>query len=164
MALSNLNNQHLSQEQITALNEALASLEEALKPLNINLTPEDRNKYGRVNEQNKLFINKVNDIAVSQPSLRSIDVDWEEFFKDYKSRGVYETAINRLEALLDRLKNAKILHDYDNYQDALNDYQYTVFRASTNAVGYETKKRELSQFFTKSRKKSEENPTAEPKE
>lgn len=157
MSISNLNNFHLTDEQIRTLNETLASLESALEALKINLTPDDRNKYGRVNEQNKLFINKVNDFATSQPALRSIDVNWEEFFRDYKSRSVYEVAINRLEALLDRLKNAKILHDYDNYQDALNDYQYTAFRAGANAVGFEAKKRELAQFFAKSRRKTEES-------
>ncbi len=86
MNINNLNNQHLSDEQIKVINDALAQLETALKPLNINLTPEDRHRYGRVNEQNKLFINKINDFAHAQPELKSPDVDWVEFSKDFKSR------------------------------------------------------------------------------
>lgn len=155
MGISNLNNVHLTDEQITAINEALTQLEGVLEVLKVNLTSEDRNRYGRVNEQNKLFINKVNEFALSQPQLRSIDVNWDEFFRDFKSRQVCEGAINRLESLLDRLKNAKILHDYDNYQDALNDYAYTGFRAGSNAVGFEQKHRELKQFFAKNRKNTE---------
>ncbi|VEJ18093.1 hypothetical protein [Capnocytophaga canimorsus] len=161
MGISNLNNVHLTDEQITAINEALTQLEGALEVLKVNLTSEDRNRYGRVNEQNKLFINKVNEFALSQPQLRSIDVNWDEFFRDFKSRQVCEGAINRLESLLDRLKNAKILHDYDNYQDALNDYAYTGFRAGSNAVGFEQKHRELKQFFAKNRKGAE---TTDPNE
>ncbi len=152
MSISNLNNVHLTDEQVTAVNDALKALEKAFEPVKVNLTPEDRHRYGRVNELNKLFINKVNEFASSHPDLRSIDVDWDEFFRDFKSRNVYETAINRLESLLDRLKNAKILHDYDNYQDALNDYAYTGFRAGANAVGFENKHRELKQFFTKAKR------------
>ncbi|GIM58485.1 hypothetical protein [Capnocytophaga canimorsus] len=79
MGISNLNNVHLTDEQITAINEALTQLEGALEVLKVNLTSEDRNRYGRVNEQNKLFINKVNEFALSQPQLRSIDVNWDEF-------------------------------------------------------------------------------------
>ena len=157
MAISNLNNVHLTEEQITAIAESLTALEKALEPFKINLTAEDRNRYGRVNEQNKLFINKVAEYASLQPQLRSIDVDWEEFFRDLKSRALCENTINRLEGFLNRLKNAKILHDYDNYQDALNDYQYTNFRAATNAVGFENKHKDLKQFFAKSRRTTHTN-------
>lgn len=162
MSISNLNNAHLTDEQIIAVHQAVEALEKALAALQVNLTPEERNRYGRVNEQNKLFINKVNDFAVSQPTLRSIDVNWEEFFRDFKSRNLCEQTINRLESLLIRLKNAKTLHDYDNYQDALNDYQYTVFRAGSNAVGFENKRRELGQFFAKSRKNTASDLPSEP--
>lgn len=153
MSIYNLNNQHLSDEQQRAINEALAQLEEALHPLQINLTAEDRNRYGRVNEQNKLFINKVNDFALSQPSLKSPDVDWDEFAKDFKSRNFLEKTLNRVQDMANRLSNAKILHDFDNYQDSLEDYAYTSFRAGSKKVGYEVKYKELKQFFTKSRKK-----------
>lgn len=152
MGINNLNNRHLTDEQVKTMNDALTSLEKAVEGVNINLTPEDRNRYGRVNEQNKLFINKVNDMAITQPNLRSIDVDWEEFAKDYKSRNLYESAINRLESLVIKMKNSKILHDYDNYQDALNDYAYTSYKAGSKIVGYEDKLKELKQFFAKNRK------------
>ncbi len=151
MGLSNLNNLHLSSEQKEAVKQAVSQLEQQLAMLTINLTPEDRNKYGRVNEQNKLFINKVQRFADEQPNLRSFDVDWDEFFKDYESREFLEMLITRLEALATRATNAKVLHDFDNYQDALNDYAYTAFRAGSNAVGFEDKYDELKQFFVKKR-------------
>lgn len=161
MSISNLNNQHLTEEQIRAINEALTNLETALKPLNINLTADDRHKYGRVNEQNKLFINKINDFATSQAELRSPDVVWEEFFKDYKSREVMEKILNRLNAAVQRVQNAKILHDFDNYQDALEDYAYTSYPAKSKTVGFENKYNETKQFFAKSRKKNEGKPSFE---
>ncbi len=155
MGINNLNNTHLSDEQINAVKKILADLENALTLLDINLTPEERNKYGRVNEQNKLFINKVRDFAKDQPALRSFDVDYDEFFRDYQSREFLEMLITRLNSLATRATNAKILHDFDNYQDALSDYAYTSFRAGSNAVGFEDKHKELKQFFTKKRKTTE---------
>lgn len=161
MNTTNLNNQHLSDEQITQINNALKSLEQAFEPLKVNLTPEERHKYGRVNEQNKLFINKVNDFYQTSPQLKSPDVDWEEFGKDLKSRQFLEGVINRLESLSARASNAKILHDYDNYHEALQDYAYTSFRANSKAVGYEQKHKELKQFFGKAKRNKKENQSEE---
>ncbi len=164
MSISNLNNVHLSTEQVETVKTALSSLEQALQVLDINLTPAERVKYGRVNEQNKLFINKVHDFAQEQPELRSMDVDYDEFFKDFESREILENMIHRLESLTTRAKNAKTLHDYDNYQNALNDYAYTSFRAGSNAVGFEDKYKELKQFFMhSSQSKSEKSKSKDKK-
>ncbi len=164
MGISNLNNHHLTKEQKDAVLKTLAELEQHLAILDINLTADDRNKYGRVNEQNKLFINKVQDYAQSQPQLRSFDVDWDEFERDFESREFLEKLITRLNSLETRANNAKILHDYDNYQDALNDYAYTNFRAGSNAAGYEDKQADLKQFFIRKRKKAADDNTEQPKD
>ena len=158
MAISNLNNVHLTDEQLVKINNALIALEEALNPLQINLTPEERKRYGRVNEQNKLFVNKVKDFADSEPNLSASEVDWNEFNKDFKSRIELEKIINRLKTLETQATNAKILHDYDNYQDALADYAYTSYRAGSNAVGFERKYSELKQFFLRSHAKNTPKP------
>lgn len=135
----------------------MVQLETAMQSLNINLTPEDRNKYGRVNEQNKLFINKVNDYATQQESLRTPDVDWVEFAKDFKSRSVLENIISRLNNLATRATNSKTLHDFDNYQDALSDYAYTQYRAGSKAVGFEEKYGDLKRFFARTKKSKGED-------
>ena len=72
---------------------------------------------------------------------------WEEFKKDYSSRTNLEAIIARLDNLSTKIKNAKILHDYDNYQAALTDYAYTTYKAGTASPGYETKQNDLKQFF-----------------
>ena len=149
MPLTNLNNTHLSAEEVTAAKEALTALETALAAVNVNLTSEDRQRYGSVNEQNKLFVNKIFDYYQSQPQLGTTQVAWAEFENDYNSRQNLEAMIARLEALITRLKNAKTLHDYDNFQAALVDYAYTNFMAGTGADGFETKQTALKQFFTK---------------
>jgi hypothetical protein len=157
MSVNNLNNHHLTEPEINAILNALNDLERAMEPLNINLTPEDRNKYGRVDEQNKLFINKIHDFATQQTNLRTMDVDWDEFEKDFKSRAVLENIISRLNNLSIRANNSKIFHDFDNYQDALADYAYTQFRANSKMVGFEDKYNELRQFFAKSKRKQDKN-------
>ncbi len=158
MAITNLNNTHLTAAQLTDAQDALTQLETALQVINVNLSAEDRQKYGSINEQNKLFVNKVYDFNKNQPSLSSSDVDWEEFNRDFTSRTNLEAIIARLDSLSTKLKNAKILHDYDNYQAALTDYAYTNYKAGTASPGFETKMNETKQFFGKTTSKSSEIP------
>lgn len=165
MPINNLNNVHLTEAQITAAKDALTQLEEAFALLNVTLTPDERSTYGSVNEQNKLLVNKVWDYRRNSPNLSVPDLDWDEFEKDYNSRLAMENFQYRLDALQERIKNAKILHDYDNYQSALDDYAYTSYKAGSQAPGYETKLTEMKQFFNRSGKGKEkpaphtENPT-----
>ncbi len=147
--LKNLVHTHLTEEQIKAATTALTTLETALAKKVVNLSSEERRKYGSISEQNKLFVNKVNDYAAGQTNLRSPDVDWAEFTKDFHSRTVLEGIIARLENLITGLNNAKTLHDYDNYQAALDDYAYTSYKVGTAATGYEDKHKSLKQFFSR---------------
>lgn len=78
MGINNLNNRHLTDEQVKTMNDALTSLEKAVEGVNINLTPEDRNRYGRVNEQNKLFILKIYVPAQSVSAYKRAEV-WIEY-------------------------------------------------------------------------------------
>ena len=166
MAIINLNNAHLTAAQVTAAQDALTQLENALAMLTVTLTAEERSTYGSVNEQNKLLVNKVWDYRRNSPNLSAPDLDWDEFEKDYNSRQVMENLQHRLDALAERIKNAKILHDYDNYQSALDDYAYTTYKAGSQAPGYETKMNEMKQFFNRAGKGKEkpapdtDNPTA----
>ena len=164
MPINNLNNSHLTNAQVTEIQNAITALENALAMLTVTLTPEERRTYGSVNEQNKLLVNKVWDFRRDSPNLSVPDLDWDEFERDYASRQLMESIQNRLEALQERIKNTKILHDYDNFQSALEDYAYTSYKAGSQAPGYETKMLELKQFFNRSGKgkqnpfPNEENP------
>ncbi|MGH2666822.1 hypothetical protein [Flavobacterium sp.] len=148
MPFTNFDNRHFTDAEKTALNTTLNALETALAPKVANLSPEERQQYGSVNEQNKLIINKVKDFRDSQPSLSSPDVDWTEFQNDFNTRAFLQTSIQRLQSLIDGLGNAKILHDWDNYQASLTDYDFAKYKFSTQAQGFETKVKEVGQFFT----------------
>ena len=161
MPINNLNNAHLTEAQMNEIKTALSTLETALSALNVTLTPEERRTYGSVNEQNKLLINKVWDYRQNSPNLSQPDLDWAEFENDLKSRQFIENITHRVAAIVERMKNSNILHDYDNYQAALDDYAYTNYKAGSNAPGYETKMNELKQFFPRSGKRPAPAPEVE---
>lgn len=148
MPFTNLDNRHFSAAEKTAINTAITSIETAVATKLTNLSGEERQKYGSINEQNKLIVNKVKDFRDNQPTLSSPDIDWTEYANDFDSRAFLQNIIVRLQSMIDGLSNSKILHDFDNYQAALTDYDYTKYKSSTGATGYQTKLDELSQFFT----------------
>jgi protein tyrosine/serine phosphatase len=147
MPFTNLDNRHFNAAEKLAVKTALTALESAVTTKLANLTAEERQKYGSVNEQNKLVINKVKDYHDAQPALSSPDIDWVEFNNDYDSRAFIQTTLQQLQGLLIGLENAKILHDYDNFTAALTDYDYAKYKASTQANGFQPKVDELAQFF-----------------
>lgn len=58
MALDNLISITFSESDLTTLEQAIQSIETVLNGKTINLTPEQRQQYGSIAEQNKLFVNK----------------------------------------------------------------------------------------------------------
>ena len=148
MPFTNLDNRHFSVTEKDAANKAITDLEIAMTDKLANLSAEERQKYGSVNEQNKLVINKVKEYNDTQPALSSPDIDWAEFNKDHDTRLFIQTSILRLQGIIIGMENAKILHDYDNFTASLTDYDFAKYKASTQAVGFQPKVDELAQFFT----------------
>jgi hypothetical protein len=148
MPFTNLENRHFTAAEKTTINGLMNQIETAFANKIANLTPEERKKYGSINEQNKLIVNKVKDFRDNQPTLSSADVDWVEFAADFDDRAFKQALIIRFTTLVDGLDNSKILQDYDNYQAALTDYEYAKYKASANAQGYSQKVAEIAQFFT----------------
>jgi hypothetical protein len=149
MPIENLISNHFIAPEKDAVNASLSAIESVLNAKLRNLSPDERRKYGSINEQNKLIVNKTRDYHNSQPALSSPDVDWVEFENDYSSREFIQTVMARLQNLLNGLDNNKILHDYDNYQASLTDYGYSQYKAGTKTSGYEAKAKEVAQFFSR---------------
>ena len=150
MPFYNVVQQHILPEELKAIDASIDALEKTLESKKPNLSPDERQRYGKINEANKLFVNKVYDYCQTQPEMCSPDVDWAEFKADYEDRVVLETRLNRLRSLLEIMENSKILHDFDNFQNALMDYSFTQYKKETEAAGYVTKYNELKQFFPRS--------------
>ncbi len=147
--------QDLIQDHFTAADQlafdtAVATLESLLQPKLRNLSEDENNEIGFIDEKNKLVVEKVNDYRDSQPALSSGDVDWVEFKADRFDRKFLETGAQRLFAIGSAMMETKRVHDYDNFQNSLVDYHYTEYKMGTSpGLGYDTKYNELKQFFAK---------------
>lgn len=147
MPLQNLGKLHLTAAQQATIDAAFTSIATVIQAVAPNFNETDRLKYGSINELNKLLVNKANDFHTTQPALQSPDVDWTEFDADYADRAYTDKSLNTLNSIVRMFTDYKIAHDYDNYQDALTDYQYAQYKATTNTVGFAEKVAEMKQFF-----------------
>lgn len=153
MPIDNLGKTHFSNTEIHTIHQHLDDLFVSISAMAVNLSTEERRKYAKVGEQNKLLINKIRDYHESQPRLQSPEVDWEEFQKDYNDRTQASAMLLKIKTLEGMLQNIKILRDFDNYSDALRDYQYAKYKNRfANETGYSGKIDELKVFFPKTGK------------
>lgn len=147
MAISNLGKAHLTTAQKKDIDDALVLINNVLTAIVPNLSDEERRKFGSINEQNKLLVNKLLDYRQNQPALSSPDVDWDEFEADFEDRQFADTRLATLANLHRMLNDFKIVHDYDNYQNSLQDYSYAQYKTGTNTPGFAQKQADIKQFF-----------------
>lgn len=147
--MKNIIKTQLTSPERGQINDLIAELEGALAGKLAALTEEERVELGSINEQNKLLVNKVHDYRQNSPNLSSPDVDWAEFESDYQSRVFLESCADRLKSLVYQMQSTKILHDHDNYQDALSDYAYAQYKKGAGEPGYTEKVAEIKQFFAR---------------
>ena len=141
--MKNLIENQMSAAEMTAIDDLITQLEAALKGKLSALTEAERVKFGSINEQNKLLVNKVLDYQKNSPALSSPDVDWAEFQSDFEARAFLESRSDRLKSLVYQMQSTKILHDNDNYQDALSDYAYSQYKKGAEVPGFAEKVAEI---------------------
>lgn len=156
--MKNIIHTQLTAADRTAIDDLISQLEAAVDGKLTALSEDERRQYGSINEQNKLLVNKVRDYSQSNSALSAPEVDWTEFESDYQARAFLESRAERLKSLVYQMQSTKILHDYDNYQDALKDYAYSQYKKGANENGYAEKVAEIKQFFPKSGKSGSNDP------
>ena len=135
-----------------------------LQPFGQNLTPEERQRFGSINEQNKLLVAKVRDYHAQQPMLASPDVNWADFEASWRSRNGYDQIEALCRSILEICSDPRVLHDYSLYQNALVDYDYIKYKANSaqGSGAYSTKVEEIKQFFPNPNGNNTSEPTPAP--
>lgn len=147
MALDNLLSVSFTEAELTQIDQAINILETVLKGKTIHLTPEQRQQYGRIAEQNKLFVNKSKMYMEQYPNHLPQFVDKAEFDRDYIARTQIENRMLRLASLAEQLEDTKVLLDHDNYHNSITFYRNIRFLSGENVPGTTTIYQDLQQFF-----------------
>ncbi|WP_025744019.1 hypothetical protein [Aquimarina pacifica] len=156
MALENLISISFTDQELKTLDEYLSGVQTILSGKTINLTPEQRQQYGRIANQNKLIVDKVKGHMEQHPEWIPRFLDKEEFDKDYVARKQIEDRVQLLENLSQQLIDTKTLLDHDNYTNALTFYRMMRFLAGENEPGAKTVYNDMKVLFSKTSSSSEE--------
>ena len=141
----------LTEEEKATISKALKDIKAIVDAKLPDLNADKRRFYGSINEQNKLFVNKAREIKTINPQLVPLEVDWVEYEKDYNARMFYESTLLLANGIISRLESAKMMHDYDNYNDSLVLYRYIDFKRRSDTPGAEASYNALKEFFTRAR-------------
>lgn len=149
MPVNNLSTSQVDAATADSLVAQLQSVLDTLNPLGRNLTPEERQQYGSINERNKLVTGKAQEFHLRQPGLQSPDVDWDVFDASWQTRSSLAAIEDICKSIIEVASDTRIIHDYDLYQMTLTDYDYTKYKAGSTTAGggYTTKYEELKQFL-----------------
>lgn len=149
MPANELTSAQLPAGTASGLLSQLQNIAATLIPYTQNITPEERQRFGSINEQNKLLVNKVWDYRQQQPTLSSPDISWPTFEQHQTSRNGLASLEQLCASIIEMCSDTRILHDYSLYQNALADYDYAKYRAGSTpgGGGFHTKVEEIKQFF-----------------
>lgn len=147
MALDNLISLTFSENDLATIDQALNSIATVLTGKPVNLTPDLRQQYGRIAEQNKLFVNKAKNYMEQYPQHVPGFLDKTEFDKDYAAREQIESRLQRLSSVTEQLRDTKVLLDHDNYHNSITFYRNIKFLSGENVPGTNVIYDDMKQFF-----------------
>ncbi len=161
MALENLISVGFENDELMKLDQHLKGIRDILAGKTVNLTPDQRQQYGRIANQNKLVVDKAKNYMEQHPAWIPRFLDKEEFDNDYKARKQVEDRVQMLENLAQQLIDTKTLLDHDNYTNSLSFYRMVRFLAGENEPGAKTVYEDMKVLFNRSSSKKDENPTSD---
>ncbi|QHI36975.1 hypothetical protein IMCC3317_23460 [Kordia antarctica] len=150
MALENLISIEFTTEELTALDTHLDGIQQVLAGKMVNITPEQRQQYGSIGNQNKLIVDKAKNYMEQHPNWVPNFIDKTEFDKDYNARQQMEERTQRLQNLTQQLLDTKTLLDHDNYTNTLSFYRMIRYLAGENEPGSKTVYEDMKVLFARS--------------
>ena len=135
MAYQNLLNISFTKEEALQLTGAIETIEKIVNQKGIELTPIQRQGFGRVCNRRFRWIKKAANFMKANPYLTAIPVSIEEFSDDIETEEVLMPAINSLEPVLQKLIDMHLLIGSDLYHNSLIYYRNIKAASGSNIAG-----------------------------
>jgi hypothetical protein len=156
MALDNLVSVTFTDDELSRIDSSLLVIEDILKGKTVNLTPKQRQLYGRVAYEMEVWIDKAAGYMEEDPALVPSYIDMEEYTKDIITHRALNPRIARLAVLLQALEDTNRLIGSDLYTNTIAYYRSLREAAKSNAVGASFRYGNLKQQFPGGGKKSQD--------
>ena len=147
MALPLIPVPHLAPADGTAIKAAFQEGMDLLEPKTVVITAAERQQYGRINEKNKLKVNKVRELSQGFPALRAPGADYVELEKSHASRLVLEDLETFLVNALNRVRGTLALQESNTMNVVGKDYRHTRNQAEEGTPGFEAKFNDMRELW-----------------
>ncbi|MDR1340346.1 MAG: hypothetical protein LBK58_09895 [Prevotellaceae bacterium] len=152
MALDNLVSVSFTEDELARIDRALTEIENIIKDKAVNLTPKQRQLYGRVAYEMEVWVDKTFSYMQQYSQLVPSYIDMEEHAKNISAHRALNPRIARLDGILQSLEDTNRLLGSDLYNNSRSYYRNLREAAKVNAVGASAKYRDLKQQFPGGRK------------
>lgn len=145
--MENQINIQFTSEEVEKVKKAIESIAGVLKDKTRNLTPQQRQQYGRVKYEKQIWIDKVKMKMDAHPEYVPSYIDKQEFNADYTAHQQISQMLTLLQQQVDLLSDTHLLLGYDLDEAALAYYRSIKTSTINNAPGVKTIYEDLKQQF-----------------
>ncbi|MDR2119872.1 MAG: hypothetical protein LBP64_03215 [Tannerella sp.] len=153
--MDNLISVSFTDDELKEIDNALSTIENILKGKVINLTPKQRQQYGRVAYDMEVWVDKVDSHMRQAPQLTPSYIDMAEHASDMAAHRALNPRIERINTLLHSMQDTNLLLGADIYNNSLSFYRAIREAAKVNAPGASSIYSDLKRQFPGSSKKNE---------
>lgn len=133
MALENLISIGFTTQEVQTINDALTTIDNTIRNKVINLTPKQRQAYGRVKYEMEVWVQKVYQYMLQYPHLVPSYIDVQEHGKDMADHNIINPWVARITASLQSLEDTNLLLGSDIYTNSVAFYRNVKVAAQNNA-------------------------------
>jgi len=135
MGLDNLISVEFTAEEEQQLDEALTTIENIMKDRVINLSPEERQEYGKINDRTENWIKKIHGYMAQKPELTPFYIKKPEFEKDLNARNTLMPRLKRIASIQESMDDTAKLISHDVFYTAIAYYRNMKLISKQNVPG-----------------------------
>lgn len=149
MNFNNILSFEIPEEDLKAVQEALASIETILEPYLLALTPDQRRSIPKMSDGSAPFVNKALDYASEESQFAPPFMNVDEMRKDVNSANQLNQILRTIRQLESNLNDTVMLAGSESIVAALSYYKSVKMAARMNVPGAKPIYDDLSQRFAR---------------
>jgi hypothetical protein len=147
MALDNLISVSFTPAELAALDTAFTAIETTLQGKVINLTPDERRRYGSISNEMTPWMDKCRGYMAQLPGIVPNYIDQAELDADMQARRDLIPRLMRAKSILESIDDTAVLLGSDVLTNCLAFYRSVKAAAKANVPGSTTVHQDLAQQF-----------------
>jgi hypothetical protein len=147
MPLANVISIKFTGQEVTDINAALTVIENIINPKVINLTPTERQRYGKLGNETEDFVVKTLTYAEEKPEIIPFFVDTNELKIDVESRKVVDPILKRISIITEKLDDTHKVIGFDLYSTIIAIYRNVRMLAKQDVPGINVIYTDLKEQF-----------------